>query len=172
MNRAIKITAIVLTVVVILTAALTIYLLTAYRASREYGGEINRRATEYGIEEELIYAVIKTESGFDPLAVSAAGAVGLMQIMPETGEWIAGKLNKPAYTAEMLFDPACNIEFGAWYLAYLLGKFDFDNTLAAYNAGEGNVKKWLADGIATPYKETRDYVGRVKTHYKFYKKFM
>ena len=94
-----------------------------------------------------------------------------MQIMPATGAWIAEKLSVPSYTEAMLYEPEQNIRFGCWYLSYLMQKYDgeTDLALAAYNAGPGNVKKWLEDPAYSeaghlkviPFAETEKYVKRV-----------
>lgn len=137
----------------------------------EYTDEIARNAQEYGIDPYLVAAVIRTESGFDPDAVSRAGARGLMQLMPETGSWIAEKLNVSEYSDASLFDPSTNIEFGCWYLRFLQDKFDGNRIMmtAAYNAGHNRVSEWiLNESIAPagdltniPYEETSQYVQKV-----------
>ncbi len=110
--------------------------------------------------------------------VSRSGAIGLMQVMPETGEWIAGKLNKTGFTAEDLKDPDTNIQFGCWYLRFLLDRYSSNQThaVAAYNAGHGNVDAWLMDPSVTtdnmltniPFPETDDYVEKVlRAHEKY-----
>ena len=107
--------------------------------------------------------------------------MGLMQIMPETGEWIAGKIGIEDFNAEMLEDPEVNIEMGVWYLDYLAERFDgeTDTVIAAYNAGHGNVEKWLNDGqysadgrtlAEIPFEETRNYVKKVNRAYEIYSK--
>lgn len=126
---------------------------------------------KYGLEASLILAVIRCESGFRPDAVSRAGAVGLMQIMPDTGAWIAEKLFWPDYSEDFLLDPARNIEAGCWYLAFLRNMFGNDLRIvcAAYNAGQGTVGRWLSDVryfrngklLRIPYPETAAYVERV-----------
>ncbi len=130
-----------------------------------------------GQEPCLVYALIKTESGFDEEAVSAAGAVGLMQLLPSTAEFICARENIE-FQAKKLKDGAYNVTLGCKYLAYLRGKFsDRDTALAAYNAGEGTVAKWLADpecsadGVtltAVPYAETRDYLKKIAKFEKIY----
>ena len=125
-------------------------------------------------------AVIYCESSFQPEAVSSAGARGLMQIMPETGAWIAKKLGESDYTDERLFEPVLSIRYGCWYLNYLDGRYDGDLTkaTAAYHAGGSRVDEWLAnkqysqDGVTLayiPYDSTRAYVANVKSAYEHYK---
>lgn len=89
-----------------------------------YAAEVNAAAAEFDLEPAYLYAVILAESSFRPDAVSSVGALGLMQVMPETGEWIAGKLDlSDSFTADMLTDPALNVRFGSWYLRYLLNRY-------------------------------------------------
>lgn len=132
---------------------------------------IYRYAQEYDLQPSLVAGVIHRESRFDPQAVSRADARGLMQVMPETGEWIANKLGIEDYSVEMLFDPEINIQMGCWYLRFLMDRFDgnIETVLAAYNAGHGRVSDWLedsqysSDGNLTniPIEETRTYVEKV-----------
>lgn len=145
----------------------------------EYGEIIEEYAGQYALDPYYVCAVIKTESGFDPQAVSRVGARGLMQIMPETGEWIAGKLGKEAYSQEDLFDPATNIEFGCWYLHFLQERFGGNMQLvtAGYNAGHNRVAGWLEDsGVSDgesltdiPFEETDRYVEKVEQAYQKYR---
>lgn len=134
-------------------------------------------AEEYSLEPALVFAVIKVESGFDKNAESAKGAKGLMQITDETGEYIAKKLGTEEYD---LFDVETNLRFGCFYLRYLLSGFLCERTaVAAYNAGEGNVRKWLEsydysdDGITlknVPFKETETYLKKIYESIEKYKK--
>ena len=123
----------------------------------------------YHVEPELIYAVINVESGFNEKAVSGAGAVGLMQVLPSTAEWMIGE----QIPTESLFDPEINVGAGVKYLAYLFTQFDeLWQVLAAYNAGETKVKAWLADGVdknTIPYLETNNYVKKVERLIGIYK---
>lgn len=130
---------------------------------------ISAASFEYGVPEELIYAVILTESSFEPNAHSAAGAKGLMQLMDITNEDVCKRSGKPLESD--IFDPAVNIDRGVYYLAYLYRQFGtWRETIAAYNAGIGRVKGWLGDprysddGITLtdiPIDETRAYVSAV-----------
>jgi len=124
----------------------------------------------HNIEPSLIYAVILSESGFDRYAVSSAGAMGLMQIMPSTAEYIARERGIE-FSEEMLFDPAINIDFGTYYLARMFRRFgNQKEALAAYNAGEGNVSAWRASDLdRIPFRETRDYVRRVTFARRIYR---
>lgn len=138
----------------------------------DHAGIIVRSSRAHDLDPALIAAVIYTESSFDNGNTSRAGAVGLMQLMPATAEWIAAKKDTPIEPGQ-LDDPAINIEYGCWYLRYLLDRFgDQRLALAAYNAGAENVESWRATAAAAgrdfdytrdiPYHETSDYVTLVK----------
>ena len=142
-----------------------------------YKETIFNYSREYGLNNALIYAVIKTESNFKPKAVSEKGAKGLMQITDKTGEYISRMKKIKTYD---LFDEQTNIEFGCYYLAYLIKSFDSEElAVIAYNAGEGNVRSWLANPKYSddnknlkyiPFPETREYVKKVKKTFEKYKK--
>ena len=123
---------------------------TAWLYPIPYANDIARAADRYGVDPYLVAAVARAESNFDPQAVSRAGAVGLMQIMPETARWITGLDSWQGRRAPNLKDPGDNVELGACYLAFLLREFDQDTrmALAAYNAGQGVVAAWK-DGLQT-----------------------
>jgi len=145
-----------------------------------YENEINRYADDYKLDHYLVASVIWAESKYDPDAVSKRGAIGLMQIMPDTGEWIAGKLNIENYKESLLTDPQVNIRMGCWYLRYLSDKFTGDTRkiLAGYNAGPNKVQNWLKDKDNSsdgkeleniPYEETKNYVDKIVRAYEVYK---
>lgn len=116
---------------------------------------IQAAAQRHGVDFGLIKAVIHTESGFDPRARSGPGAQGLMQLMPATAA---------RYQVKDVWDPAQNIEAGTRHLRHLLDRYrDLPLALAAYNAGEGNVKRY---GGIPPFAETRDYIRRVAGRYE------
>ena len=117
-----------------------------------FGSIIYREAKKNNIRPELVAAVVQAESKFKPTAKSGAGAIGLMQLVPRTGRWMG---------AQDLRNPAQNISAGAKYLKYLNDRFDGNETsvIAAYNAGEGNVKRFRG---VPPFRETRNYVQRVR----------
>jgi len=143
-----------------------------------YFDYIDKYSRESGVDKVLILAVIHAESGFDPEAVSAADARGLMQINESTGIFISQKLGMEDYTQEKLYDPETSIRMGTWYLSYLGGLFSVEKTvLAAYNAGPGRVREWIAsadtgDGeslIQIPYTETKAYVEKIELRKKIYR---
>jgi soluble lytic murein transglycosylase-like protein len=118
-----------------------------------FGGIIYSEARKNGLPPELVAAVVHAESKFVATARSNRGAVGLMQLVPKTGRWLG---------ASNLSDPAQNIQAGTKYLRYLTDRFggDQQKAVAAYNAGEGNVRRF---GGVPPFKETRNYVERVRS---------
>jgi len=121
------------------------------------------------LDPALVKAMIAVESAFDPAALSPKGAIGLMQIMPATGERY-GVADDPKRTAEQkLFEPAINLRVGTRYLRDLLARFDndLDLVLAAYNAGEGAVEQYR--NTVPPFPETQDYVVLVKQFLDFYR---
>jgi hypothetical protein len=123
-----------------------------FKTEVPFGGIIYDEAKKNDLPPELVAAVVHTESKFVPTARSNRGAVGLMQLVPKTGKWLG---------ASNLNDPAQNIQAGAKYLRYLTDRFSGDQqkAIAAYNAGEGNVRRF--NGVP-PFKETRNYVQRVR----------
>lgn len=141
---------------------------------KKYADFIESACKKYDLTEETVYAVIKVESGFNRNAKSAKGAIGLMQILPSTAEYIC-----PDETEIDLYDPKTNVYVGAKYLSYLFNKFNDERVaLAAYNAGEGNVINWLSDEnysengktlSVIPFSETRAYVEKVLKFKRLYK---
>ena len=117
---------------------------------------VRREGERHGVDPDLIFAVIRQESAFDPYAVSVAGAVGLMQLMPETAK---------RFGVKDILDPAENVSGGVQYLRLLMERYEGDHrlALAAYNAGEGAVDRY--EGIP-PYSETRGYVKRITSNYR------
>jgi soluble lytic murein transglycosylase len=133
---------------------------------------IRQQAADKKVDPALIAGVIYTESRFRD-QTSHAGAKGLMQLMPDTADYIARKSGGTRFERADLATPQINIAYGTWYLRYLLDKYEGNTilTLAAYNAGEGKVDQWRGEAAAQgerfrvashiPFKETRDYVHRV-----------
>jgi soluble lytic murein transglycosylase len=120
-------------------------------------------AKNYRLEPQLVAAVIYQESKFDADAVSKSGAVGLMQLLPSTGQGIADRTGGEAWTPQDLHDPELNIRYGSWYLRHLLDKYGSEElALAAYNAGQTNVDRWREEGGEIGFPETRAYVERVQ----------
>lgn len=138
----------------------------------KYQEYVEEYAEEFQLEPALVYAIIRTESRFDPYAVSTAGAKGLMQLLDETARDCARELKIEAPEPEALFEPQTNIRLGCCYLQKLLRTYhgDLETAVAAYNGGPGNVEKWLKDQslidergvlVRVPFPETRNYVERV-----------
>lgn len=146
-----------------------------------YEREIARVADRYQVDPYLVAAVVKAESSFEPNAVSPAGAVGLMQVMPATAAWITDRPDWHGPPQPDLSEPDDNLELGTYYLAYLITRFggDVSTALAAYNAGQGEVARWLASGQPRPasglrpqdipFPETRNFVARVERYYALYR---
>lgn len=145
----------------------------------KYTAIVQEASDEYGIPPSLIYAVIHTESQFDPDALSPADAKGLMQLTDETYRWALQRADRAdEYASEALFDPAVNIRYGTYVLVLLQEQFsDWATLLAAYNAGQGHVKEWLADPACSkdgvtlasiPFPETETYIKRVLTAREYY----
>jgi soluble lytic murein transglycosylase len=128
-----------------------------------YDSIVRGRASAERLSPALLAAVIEQESKFDPNARSSAGAVGLMQLTPQTAEGIAQYTGGSAFVLSDLTKPAINVRYGAWYLRHLLDRYHDERTaLAAYNAGEQNVDRWLAAHEGIQFAETRAYVDRVE----------
>ena len=126
-----------------------------------HADEILRWASEYSIDPWLVAAVVRCESRFRADAVSSKGAVGLMQIMPETGAWIAAQLHVDPFDLARLAEPSVNLRFGTWYLASLLDRFgSVAPALRAYNAGPTNAERWI-DEPHNVFPETKAYVRRI-----------
>ena len=135
----------------------------------KYKDLIVEYSVKYNLEPELVSSLIGAESGFDKDAVSNAGAVGLMQVLPSTAVEISNKLGVEYYD---LHSPRDNIEFGCYYLKYLLDyyKGDVVYSLCAYNAGINNVKYWDFNGDVDkiPIKQTKNYVKKILRSYWMY----
>jgi len=136
-----------------------------------FGPQFAAAAQEYAVDEALLFGIARQESRFVPDIVSSAGAVGLMQLMPPTAQWVAKQLNRPDYRPSQISDVVLNTRFGAYYFKYWFDRLDRMPALAAaaYNAGPGRAHAWRAGAplegavwVETiPFNETRDYVKKV-----------
>ncbi|MCL6517646.1 lytic transglycosylase domain-containing protein [Alicyclobacillus sp.] len=156
-----------------------------------YQPEIRQAAAEAGVDPLLVASVIRVESQFRSGDVSHAGAIGLMQLMPDTAQWLVDRIRSQTGSSDLppggamspaeLSDPAVNIRVGTWYIRYLMDRFQGNPVaaIAAYNSGPKRVSQWLADGtwngrLSTaseiPVGETRHFVGRVFYNYELYKR--
>ena len=197
MNKVIKIIAILAILIFAVYWGKTIVLRMLYKT--DYRQYVEKYAEKYGVEKELLYAVIKVESKFNPNAISKcikwlieddyttgqiiskSKAKGLMQIMDSTAKEIAKK-NNIELTDENILDPEINIEIGTIYLSQLIEKYNsVELAIAAYNAGHGNVDKWISqdtlkedgtDAENIPFKETNMYVRKVMRDWKIYKSIL
>ncbi|WP_248924735.1 lytic transglycosylase domain-containing protein [Paenibacillus hamazuiensis] len=147
----------------------------------KYKQEILQNAAKYDMDPFLIAAIIRVETNFQPNMTSRKGAYGLMQLMPETAEWILEKGRFSPEWIHQLDKPEVNIEIGSWYLNWLHKQFNGNDyaAIAGYNAGQGKVAKWMQNGEwdgtleqieQIPYGETRHYLQRVLYYYKKYHK--
>lgn len=152
------------------------------RLPRAYEWLVVPAANRYGLDPNLLLAVMRVESAYQKHIVSYAGAVGLMQIMPRTGQLIAHALGHDHFTPADLLDPSLNVEFAAWYLASLIRRFDgrLPLAIASYNGGPHNVRRWMQQSAAEtpldvmleqiPFTQTHRYVRKVLTHYEAYRR--
>jgi len=132
------------------------------------------------VDPALISAIVFVESRFNPKAQSSKGALGLMQVMPQTGKWVAEKIALPDFTDHNLLNPNLNIDIGIWYFRYLIDHFNQNEALAlaAYNAGMGYVERWIQSKLwdgnlvqleKIPFPETRKYLFRIYFLKKVYR---
>lgn len=185
MSKAIKVLIIIIAVLLLAFAAYVGYSHIMHQKDlREYPFRyvslIREYSEKYSLDPYLVLSIMRCESSLESDAISPKGARGLMQIMPDTGEWIAHKLDlDDIYTEEMLFEPERNIEFSCWFLNFLSGRFDknMNQIVCAYNAGHKTVQNWLenpeyaAEGELTkiPFPDTEKYLNRVLTAYSKYR---
>lgn len=163
--------------IIIIVNAVELGVQTVY--PRQYIDLVEENAERFDIDESLIYALIKTESGFDKNAVSSVGAKGLTQITPDTFSWLQTKTDEE-YDENALFEPEISVYYGVYFLDMLLEEFgNTETALAAYHAGRGKVNEWLADPRISPdgetlenipYEDTSGYVKRVVKNTEKYKK--
>lgn len=146
---------------------------------QKYNAYVEKYSLEYGVDSMLVYAIIKAESNFKPDIKSNSNAMGLMQLLDDTAKETANKIGID-YTEDCLYEPETNIRLGIKYFSDLLKEYDNNYMLAltAYNAGTGNLKKWIEQGIIKPdgsniedipYKETNNYVRKIVRDYNIYK---
>ena len=135
-----------------------------------YSSIVRGHAGHYHLDPALLAAVIEAESKFNPEARSSAGAVGLMQLTPGTAKGIALYTGGHHFHLSDLTNPEINVRYGAWYLRHLLDRYgDEETALAAYNAGQKNVDRWLREGSGIAFSETRAYVHRVEDLKRIYR---
>lgn len=183
MKKAIKILSIILIIIILLCSSYKIFnieeKILLYLYPIEYEEYVYKYSEELNIDPMLTFAIIKTESNFDEKIESKSGAIGLMQLMDKTAQEQAEKL-KIEYTKEMLYDPETNLKLGLNYFNMLFDYFNQNYVLAfaAYNAGLGNVQKWIKEGTIKadgsdieniPFKETNMYVRKIIKNYEIYK---
>jgi len=131
---------------------------------------VRGHARNYELDPALLAAVIYQESKFKADARSSSGAIGLMQLLPDTAQGIALHTGGTAFRVGDLYDPEINVRYGAWYLRHLLQKYGDERTaLAAYNAGQDNVDGWRRSGSGIQFSETRAYVDRVEELKQIYR---
>ncbi|MGZ6684212.1 MAG: lytic transglycosylase domain-containing protein [Gaiellaceae bacterium] len=135
-----------------------------------YTAIVRGHAANYRLNPALLAAVIEQESKFNADARSSTGAVGLMQLQPQTAEGIAIRTGGSKFVLSDLTNPEINVRYGAWYLRHLLNKYgDEQDALAAYNAGQDNVDRWRRAGKGIQFAETRAYVKRVEELKRIYR---
>jgi soluble lytic murein transglycosylase len=146
----------------------------------QYEAIIKGHSQQYDLPPALVAAVIYAESGFDPRAKSSAGALGLMQLLPATAQGIADRTGGSRFRPRDLYDPELNVRYGSWYLSNLRTKYAdhpqaLELALAAYNAGQGNVDRWVESTppgavVRIPFAETRAYIVKVKRLQDLYRR--
>jgi soluble lytic murein transglycosylase len=159
-----------ITVLVLAVAVGAVYLrngepkwLDRIRYPLRYEQIVRGHAKNYDLDAALLAAVIYQESKFRADAKSSSGAIGLMQLRPDTAEGIAIRTGGARFRVSDLYNPEINVRYGSWYLRHLLDKYgDEKDALAAYNAGQRNVDEWRAEGKGIQFSETREYVDRVE----------
>jgi soluble lytic murein transglycosylase len=146
-----------------------------------YEKEIQKYSEKYRLDPFLVAGLIRQESGYNVKALSSSNAMGLMQIIPPTGKYIAEQVNFKGFSPNLLYEPEINIAFGTWYLTYLLDRFNGNifKAVAGYNAGPGAIERWWkdfehldADEIVEniPFRETRNYVKLVLRNWNVYRR--
>ena len=176
-----KIVALILALAIVGVGVYQAYFYFLKRAyPLDYEDIVTAEAAKYDIEPAFIYAIIKSESGFDPNAESSAGARGLMQLMPATFEWLQSKVNDGEILDESeLYNPEVNIRYGVYFISLLQSVYgDEEVVLSAYNAGMGTVDNWLKDSELSddgktlkeiPFAQTSAYVDKVLSAREMYR---
>lgn len=175
------IVAIVIMIVLIFTVFKPINWVLKKLYKLEYSEYVYQYAEENNIDPLLVFAIIKAESNFNHSIQSSSGAIGLMQLMESTAIEMAKEVKQEIVVKEALYNPEINIKIGTFYYAYLIQHYEGNEhlALAAYNAGMGNVDKWIKEGIIKadgsdleniPYKETNNYVRKIIRDYKIYQR--
>ncbi len=133
----------------------------------DYSELVEKYSEEFGIDKAFVFAVIKTESNFDPSAVSDAGAIGLMQIIEDSFDWVSSKLGEDELTYEDMFTPEYSIMYGCYMLAFLYDRYgSYELAAAAYHSGIGEVDSWIEDGIVSlDNPDIADFEGSNTRHY-------
>lgn len=168
-------------ILVVLVAAVAAAAFAVLRADPEfvqriryplrYEQIVTAHARNYDLDPALLAAIIYTESKFDANARSGAGAVGLMQLLPDTAKGIALRTGGAKFVVADLTVPELNVRYGSWYLRHLLDRYGDERTaLAAYHAGQGNVDEWRRRGVDVQFPETRSYVAKVERVKQVYAK--
>ena len=171
--------ALFLILLLAVTGAVTFRSLLKTLYPHKYADIVEKYSAQYNVDEDLVYAVIRTESSFRTDASSNVGAAGLMQIMPETFEWLCMRMGVTADFTE-LYEPDTAIRFGTYLLHLLIEEFgDTRTALAAYHAGRGQVTQWLRDDAYShdgstletiPFRDTAHYVRKVDRAMEMYQK--
>ena len=174
---------IIFLIIIVICIFAAIFILKTYIYPRTHFDIVKEEASNNNVDPYLVLAIIKTESGFDSLATSNKNAKGLMQIMESTAEDINNNLHLIDDLNETnIYDPEVNIAFGCKYLSYLINHYQGNYYLAicAYNAGMGNVDKWIEDEIIDynlniskdvniPFSQTKNYLEKVINSYNMYR---
>jgi soluble lytic murein transglycosylase len=156
--------SVALLAIVILLASRGKDLVDHVRYPLRYESVVRTHARNYGLDPALLAAVIYTESRFRPDARSNAGALGLMQLLPDTARGIAMRTGGEDFVVNDLLTPEINIRYGSWYLRHLLDRYGDERlALAAYHAGQANVDRWRETGEGIGFPETRAYIETVES---------
>lgn len=134
---------------------------------KEYSNEVAKYSEEFGIDENFVYAVIKVESNFEPYAKSNAGAIGLMQIIEDSFNWVSRKLDEDTLVFEDMYIPENSIRYGCYMLSYLYDKYNsYELVAAAYHSGMTTVDGWILDGTVDPSEpDIGSFIGDNTRHY-------